>query len=99
MNGDNNPPDLIASTGLNDSSSPWNGLLATALQSGVSIGDDALRNALGLQTPVRQASGAPTVQAPPAPAAAVPAPGGGLTTPIILAILAVLLVLFFFMRK
>jgi hypothetical protein len=51
---DSNTPDLIASTGNSDASSPWNGLLQTALQGGLSVGTTALNNALGKQTPLVQ---------------------------------------------
>jgi hypothetical protein len=52
-------PDLLASTGNSDSSSPWNGLLFSALQTGVNVGSDALTRAIGAQTPLVQSNGAP----------------------------------------
>ena len=50
-------PDLVASTGVNDANSPWNGLLVTALQSGLQAGTTALTSALQSQTPVNSATG------------------------------------------
>jgi len=97
-------PDLVASTGINDSSSPWNSLLGGLLQTGVNIGNSELQNALGLQTPVdrRASSGAPQVTTAPAPAvaaASAPRSGlGGLSTGMIAEIVEVI-VLLLFLRK
>lgn len=66
-------PDLLANTGSGDSSSPWNGLLFSALQSGVSLGTTAVNNAIQAQTPVPTSNGAPP---PAAPAAAAVATSG-----------------------
>ena len=71
-------PDLLASTGLNDPNSPWNlnGLLQTALQTGVNAGQDALQRALGQQTPLSaSATNGPGAPAnPPGPASPFDAP-------------------------
>lgn len=48
----NSAPDLIASTGINDPNSPWNGLLQTAVTDATQIGSSALQKALNAQTPL-----------------------------------------------
>lgn len=75
---DTSAPDLVASTGVNDASSPWNGLLQTALTTGVNIGQDALTKALNLQTPVTApSSGAPGQSGSPSPVTGLlPQPAG-----------------------
>jgi len=57
------PPDLIASTGVNDPNSPWNDLLQGAFKSGIQIGTGAVDKALGIQTPLATSNGAPTAAA------------------------------------
>lgn len=80
MEDDQNPPDLIANTGNNDTSSPWAGLL----QSGLSIGGNALTAALTRQTPVSGPSlGLPSQPASPPAPSNVPSSGGGSTMWII----------------
>lgn len=93
---DNSPPvDLVASTGVNDSSSPWyGGFLQTALQTGVHIGQDELNRALNLQTPLTVSAGAPGQ----APAAGAPAKSTNYL-PWIIGAVVVLVAAFFFVRE
>lgn len=54
--GSSSPPDLLASTGVNDASSPWNGLLQSALSVGSNAATTAIDQALGAQTPIKGVS-------------------------------------------
>src|ERR1051326_1994326 len=94
-------PDLVASTGINDPSSPWGGLLQTALTTGVSLGTDALTNALSLQTPVTApSSSAPGQSGAPAVGAVKVAPAAAShnSLPWIIGGAIVLVLGFFFLR-
>jgi hypothetical protein len=95
MADDNSSVDLMASTGVNDASSPWNGLLQTALQTGVHVGQDELNKALNLQTPLPVSAGAPGQ----APAAAAPAKSTTNYLPWIIGAVVLLVAAFFFVRE
>lgn len=74
-------PDLVASTGVNDQSSPWTGLLQSALQTGISVGGNALQSVLAQQTPEAQTPGTPTRTATAAaPGGSAPAAAGNSKT-------------------
>src|SRR5579862_592682 len=61
-------PDLLASTGLNDPTSPWN--INGLLQTGINFGTSELQAALQQQTPLSvSANGTPASQGGPAPGA------------------------------
>jgi hypothetical protein len=87
-------PDLLASTGNNDSSSPWNGLLQTALQGGLSIGETALSHALGTQTPLTPTGNAPQDRTSPAGQAGVVTSNSGVWLLIAASVAAVVLIYF-----